>query len=251
MNNPIVISVVTEKGGVGKTGATVNVASVIANMGYKCLVLDLDKQENATHYLDCICNNSNICDVLVNRLNPSKAIINTQIDNLDIIPSSYKLKDVPKQLNNSVGKYLRLNPIKQLPYDFIIIDCPPHLGSITKNALCVSDYVLIPVTVDEFGLKGYSRIVKEINYIKDNYNPYIKQLGAFINKFDNSSAHRELKTILKEQLGSLFFNSVIRYSKQFANSTFARIPAVVKYKKSILATDYKALTQEIINKINL
>jgi chromosome partitioning protein len=246
-----IISMVSGKGGIGKTTSATNLGAGLAIMGKRVLMLDIDKQSHTTmqfnKYDPTVLS---IGDVYMDRVHPFKAIQKTDIANLDIIPANYnQLDHAIKELTSDsiVG---RLNGILELEYDFVIIDCPPDLGILTANALAISDYVLVPLTSDRWGTEGFSNIANKINEVRDIYNSKLKLLGVFVIKDDKSALNQKLKDQYKEVFQNLFFDTTIRASKLIGKSSFM-YPVVIQYPKAKVSLDYKNFTSEVINKCSL
>lgn len=246
-----IISIVSGKGGIGKTTSATNLGASLAIMGKRVLMMDIDKQSHTTmqfkrynqKYLS-------IGHVFLDKAHPYKAIQKTDIANVDIIPANYEqLESVTKKLTTSsiVG---RLEGVLELEYDFIIIDCPPDLGILTVNALAVSDYVLVPLTSDKWGTEGFSNIAKKIDEVRDLYNSKLKLLGVFLVKDENSSLNKRVKEQYKEVFQGLFFDTTIRISRLIGKSSFL-LPVVVQYPKAKVSLDYMNFASEVLNKCSL
>ena len=184
-----VISLVNQKGGVGKTTTSINLSSALGHLGKKVLLIDLDPQSNSTTGLGI--NKANIklsiYDVITNRCEISDAIVKTKFKNLSVIPSMIFLSGVEIELmqtsmredNFILGDQLKnqINKIKDR-YDFIIIDCPPALGILTTNALAASDSVLIPVQCEYFALEGVTQLLNTIILTQTKVNPKLDIEGV-------------------------------------------------------------------------
>lgn len=248
-----IISMVNGKGGVGKTGSTVNLATCLAKKENKVLVIDIDKQANATKYLGLYDpQKPSVADIIINNLSPEEVIRRTSIDNLNIIPASYEeLDDAPDRimLDLNRSRMTRLKTIKELDYDYILIDCPPDLGIVTMNALAISDYVLVPVKIDDFALEGFKKITDKMQIVRDEYNSKLKLLGAFITLDENTRVNNQIKPILKNQLKEKFFETTIRKTTKFTESTFLKMPVVEAYPEEKVTQDFLKLAEEVIRNI--
>lgn len=250
-----VICMVNIKGGVGKTVSTVNMA-VCLSKSSRVLIIDLDPQANATQYLnryDKSGEQLSTYDVLMNKkVNMHDVIVNTDIENVDIVPSNIKLAlcvdailiDTERSRENRLRKALEA---VESEYDYIFIDSPPFLSILTTNALVASDYVLVPIKIDLFALDGFTYLLDKIEKIKDEFNPKLKLLGAFITIFEKTRTSREVSEYLKSQLGNMLFNTHIRKNAALIDSTFSQKPVVVFDKNANASIDYLNLVEEVFN----
>jgi chromosome partitioning protein len=249
MKKAIIIGLVTGKGGVGKTATSVNLATGLALKGKKTLILDIDKQGNTTKHLKCYNpKKPSIVDVILNNADPIQTIQKTKIENLDIIPSSYELEDVPDKIMLDINKSRekRLKAIESLDYDYIIIDCPPDLAIITINALVICDYVMVPMIADFYSLEGFDKITAKMDMVRDNHNSKLKLLGVFINFDRNTTANKKMKVKLQNAFKDKFFNTSIRQCEKVRLSTFAFEPVVTFDPNATASIDYMNLVQEVM-----
>jgi chromosome partitioning protein len=185
-----VISVVNQKGGVGKTTTSVNVAAYLAKSGYKVLLIDLDPQGNASTSLavDVYDNDArSVYNLLVENLRAVDVIFPSNQENLFVIPSNINLSGASIELVNLPDREFRLvQKLKNVEYnfDYIIIDCPPSLGLLTINALVASKYVLIPVQAEYYALEGLGQLVQTIDLVKSYLRADLEILGAVLTMYD-------------------------------------------------------------------
>ena len=183
-----VISIANQKGGVGKTTTTVNLASILARRGKKVLLIDADPQGNATSGLGVEKEvEFSTYDVLVNDTQIQDTIQDTMIKNLKVCPSDINLAGAEVELVSMMSREQRLNEklneIKN-QFDYILIDCPPSLGLITLNAFTASNSVLIPVQCEYFALEGLGQLLNTINLVKKHLNKNIQIEGALLTMYD-------------------------------------------------------------------
>ncbi len=246
-----VIAVVNQKGGVGKTTTAINVAAQLALSNKSVLLVDLDPQANATSGLGIDkASLSTTYDVLCGATTINQAIINTYVNNLWLVPANSDLAAAEVELVARDKREFKLaEAIKQLDYDYLIIDCPPALGLLTINALTAADSVLIPVQSEYYALEGLGQLLSTIQMIKQRTNPNLNIMGVVVTMFDKRNAlsdqvYKELENYFKETL----FTSIIP-----RNVKLAEAPS---YGKTIYDHDrwskgaraYKALTKEIIKR---
>lgn len=245
----IIISMVNGKGGVGKTASSTNLATGLALEGYKALIVDLDKQGNATKHFKAYNPDAlSIVDVIFNGTNPQSVIRNTEVNNLDVLPSTYALEGANTRIVMDIDKSrdYRLVCLQELDYDYIIIDCPPDLEILTVNALAISDFVLVPMKAEMWSLEGLDMITKKIESVRNRLNSKLKLMGIFITMDDNSAVDKDIKPQLKSIFKDKFFKTSIRYSKLFARSTFNFKPIILSNPKANVSIDYMNLVKEVI-----
>lgn len=247
-----VISIVNQKGGVGKSTTAINLSTYLSHAGHRTLLIDLDPQGNSTTGLGIYINNNNdsIYDILINNHDPNKIIRSTQHEYLDILPASTKLAGAEIELVSGFKREYRLkkaiDSIAYL-YDYIIIDCLPALGLLTLNALAASKEVVIPLQCEYYALEGIARLVDAINMVKKNLNPELEISGIVLTMYSKTRmANQSIKNINK------YFNKKVYKTVIPRNVRLAEAPS---YGKSILAYDpnclgavaYHNLAKEIID----
>ena len=184
-----IISVVNQKGGVGKTTTAVNLAAGIGKLGKKVLIVDADPQGNTTsaYGVDKQKLSASVYDLLIGRSKAEAAIVKTAFEGVDIIPCNMNLAGAEVELISIDRREAQLKSALVLiknDYDFIFIDCPPSLGLITINALCASDTVFVPIQCEYFALEGLSQLIGTIRQVKRIYNPHIEIEGILLTMFD-------------------------------------------------------------------
>ena len=245
-----VISFLNIKGGVGKTISTVNIAATLGIQGKKVLVIDLDPQSNTTKYLGMYYPNGKSTYNLLNGEDVGISV--TKFENVWLIPANINLimseseilSDMSKPRETRLKKYL--NSKEQESFDYVLIDCPPSLGMLSINALTTSDYVLVPLKIDQFALDGFEYLLSCIESTKEEFNPNLKLLGMFITMDKATRINREIKNELINEIGDLLFKQTIRDNIDVIKSTFESTPVVYYKKRANASKDYIALVEEIL-----
>ena len=184
----VIISIINQKGGVGKTTTAVNLAAYLADRGKKTLLIDEDAQGNSTSGLSKDVElKKNLYDVLLDDADAEEAIVKTAVKKLSLLPSSIDLAGADIELSAMDGRERILKKkieVLKDAYDFILIDCPPSLGLMTLNALVASDSILIPIQAEFYALEGLSQLVKTVQIVSRKLNPSLRILGILLTMFD-------------------------------------------------------------------
>lgn len=246
-----VISVSNQKGGVGKTTSSVNIATELALGGKKVLLIDFDPQANATSGLGVspLEEGQDLYDMFFGRVPIEKIAVQSQIPGLWVAPSSKDLISVEIELGKTPGRELILNSelkMQRMGFDYIIIDCPPSSGLLTLNALGASDWLLIPLQAEYYALEGVSALIKTFDFVCQTFNPDIKILGVFMTMFDtrtrlSSQVYQEAKNFFGEQM----LNTVIPRNIKLSEAPSHGLPIQLYDKTSPGAVAYSALAREV------
>lgn len=245
-----IISVITQKGGVGKTTIVNALASTLTHSGHRVLTIDLDPQGNLSFSSGAETDiPSTIYEVLKNEVNPISSI--QRMPMMDIIPANILLSGIELEFTGKNREYLlhkALSPLLEL-YDYIIIDAPPGLGILTINALTACDYVIIPLMPDVFSLQGLTLVYDTIEHISHNINPKIAVAGVLMNRFSRrSKVHREIYGTAKmicDKLNINLFETTIRECKVFAESQAVQTDIAVYGEKTKAVKDFSKLLKEL------
>ncbi|MFC7402114.1 ParA family protein [Citricoccus sp. GCM10030269] len=248
-----VISMVNQKGGVGKTTSTINLGSALASYGRKVLMVDFDPQGALSaglgvspHELD-----TTVYNVMMERsITARDAIVETPFDDIDLLPANIDLSAAEVQLVNEVAREQVLErSLRQVrdDYDVILVDCQPSLGLLTVNALTASHGVIIPLTAEFFALRAVALLVETIEKIQDRINPDLQIDGVLATMFDARTLHsKEVVSRLVEAFGDRVFETVIKRSIKFADATVAAEPITSFAQNHEGSKAYRTLARELI-----
>lgn len=252
-----IISIANQKGGVGKTTTAINLSSALAELGKKVLLVDFDSQGNATRGLgfQVIEMPITIFDAITSQVDVNAAIKTTKIKNLDLIPANLKLASLETYIQ-SQGTLDRFRMLEsclnriQGDYDFVIIDCPPSLGTLSINALVASSSVLIPVQCEYFAMEAVASILSTITKIQKDYNPSLKIEGFLLTMYESNAS---LCTEVAQQVRALFkentFVTSIPRNISIPEAS-ARGEAVTTYRPSARGSiAYFALAREVLDHV--
>lgn len=250
-----IIAVVNQKGGVGKTTTTINIAAYAAKSGNKVLVVDLDPQGNATSGLglDKYANEQNIYDLITGKANINNVRHGTSIKNLDIIPANHNLSGAEIELVDLDKREYKLSEALSLlanDYDLVFIDCPPSLGLLSVNGLVATDYVLVPVQTEYYAMEGMGQLIQTIQRIQQGLNTSLSIIGVVLTMYDNrTSLSNQVKIEIERVFGDLVFNTSIPRNVRLAEAPSHGSPISTYDKWSKGARAYKTLTKELLNRL--
>ena len=248
-----IISIANQKGGVGKTTTTINLATSLSAINKKVLIIDADPQGNASTGLGISYENRspNLYELITNRdLDPS-AIKETQVPNLSIITSNTNLAAAEVELANVEKREFVLGEIldKIKNFDFIIIDCPPALGFLTINSLVASSSVLVPLQSEFFALEGISSLMNTIQLIKENYNSKLSVEGILLTMVDKRNSLSSLvEKDVREHFGEIVYRTTIPRNVKISEAPSHGKPALIYDVNCSGSMAYIGLAKEIINK---
>ncbi len=251
-----IISVINQKGGVGKTTTVVNLATALAELGKKILVIDLDPQGNATTGLGVSNNDSdkNIYKIIIGQTNPKNCIKPSCVKNLDLIGSNVNLSGLEVETASNPKRAFLLKEILEQnenifsQYENIFIDCPPSLSLLTVMSLVVADELLVPLQTEFFALEGISQLVKTIERIKINLNPNLNIRGILLTMFDkrnklSNQVDEEARKYFKDKV----YKTVIPRNVRLSEAPSHGVPCIVYDRACLGSKSYLQLAEEFIN----
>ena len=249
-----VFSLVNQKGGVGKTTSSVNIAVSLAVTEWKTLLIDIDPQCNATTGISNLTKKipASIYDVLMRGTPINKAITHTEFDHLDLISSTSDLVGAEIELVSIMSREYQLKTFLkkiQSSYDFIIIDCPPSLGLLTINALAASNSIIIPIQCEYYALEGLGQLLNTVRLIQKHINPNLLISGVLLTMYDSRlNLSKEVTEEVKGYFEDKLFKTVIHRNVRLGEAPSFGKPALLYDANSTGAQNYMNLIEEILER---
>ena len=248
-----VIAIANQKGGVGKTTTAINLAASLAVLEKKVLIIDADPQANTTSGLNFSPDNDEertLYEVMIGRIDITDALIQTEVDNLQMVPShinlvgvEIELLDIPER-ESALKKALA--PIRG-DYDYIIIDCSPSLGLVTVNALTAADTVIIPVQPEFFALEGLGKLLQTIRLVQGGVNPSLTIDGFVVTMFDGrTKVHTQILQELRDHFKELVFKTIIQRNIRLSEAPSHGKPILLYDIMCNGSSNYLNLAREVL-----
>lgn len=247
-----IVAIANQKGGVGKTTTSINLAAAIAIQGRPVMLVDLDPQGNATSGLgtDPRTLKQTVYNCLINKENPDISAIVTDVPGLTLLPSNADLAGAEIELVEVAGRERLLKDTLSSiskTYDFIFLDCPPALGLLTVNALAAADAVLIPVQCEYYAMEGLSRLLGSIERVRQSYNPELELEGIVLTMYDSrNSLARQVAEQVRAHFQQKVFQAVIPRNVTLAEAPSYGRPGILYNAASSGSQAYVALAKEYL-----
>ncbi|MCA0275171.1 MAG: ParA family protein [Proteobacteria bacterium] len=256
-NTPRIITVANQKGGVGKTTTAINLATALAAIGERVLIIDLDPQGNASTGLGVDRRDRSVSsyDVLTGQLTIEEAAIETAVPGLSLVPSTLDLLGIEMEIASAADRVLKLRNAlraaanRSAAYSYVLIDCPPSLNLLTLNSMAAADSVLVPLQCEFFALEGLSQLLETVNQVRQTINPDLTIQGIVLTMFDgrNNLANQVVEDV-RAHMGEKVYDTVIPRNVRISEAPSYGKPAILYDLKCSGSQAYLQLASEVIRR---
>ncbi|MBL4596619.1 MAG: ParA family protein [Robiginitomaculum sp.] len=257
-NRPRVLAVVNQKGGVGKTTTTINLATALAAIGQKTLILDIDPQGNASTGLGISLSErkKTTYDVLVREEKLKDAILATDVPNLELAPAHYDLAGVELELATAPRRSYRMRQAldelatsAHTKLDYVLIDCPPSLNVLTVNALTAADALLVPLQCEFFALEGLSQLLRTVELVRSSLNPKLCIQGIVLTMYDGrNNLARQVAADVEKHFGDVVYKTKIPRNVRISEAPGFGKPALIYDHACVGSQAYMRLASELVKR---
>ncbi len=251
------IVVANQKGGVGKTTTAINLATALAAIGWKVLLVDLDPQGNASTGLGVghDARTTSSYEVLIGRSSVQDAAVATRVPRLDLVPATVDLSGAEIELVDMEHRTHRLaNALDEVPagrWDVVLIDCPPSLGLLTLNAMVAAQQLLVPLQCEFFALEGLSQLLQTVERVRQTFNPSLAILGVVLTMFDRrNNLSQQVAEDVRACLGVAVFETVIPRNVRLSEAPSHGLPALIYDLKCPGSEAYIRLAREVMARLS-
>lgn len=254
---PRILTVANQKGGVGKTTTAINLGAALAMRGHRTLLIDLDPQGNASTGLGIARETRKLSayDLILADASPAAIALETEIENLSIIPATMDLSSADTELMNSPRRVAHLRDAlrhRETPFDFVIVDCPPSLNLLTINAFVAADDLIVPLQAEFFALEGLSQLLLTVREVRSTANTDLRLEGVVLTMFDRrNNLCQQVEQDVREHLGDLVYETKIPRNVRLSEAPSHAMPVLTYDPTSRGAIAYRSLAAELLHRLKI